>query len=80
MRLDKAWTVTLADGRTVTVGSGIDEDRGVWILHPAPLLRWLTSEDAGKIADALRAAGEYLAAHPIKPRKRTARKPRKAGT
>jgi hypothetical protein len=58
----KHWTLTLSDGRTVTIGASIDE--GVWLLHSDPLLRWLTAEDAKAIARQLREAAGWLELNP----------------
>jgi hypothetical protein len=58
------WTLTLSDGRTVTIGVSIDEDRGVWRLHSDPLIRWLTAEDAKTIAATLREAAGWLELNP----------------
>lgn len=65
--IDKTWKVALADGREVTVGAGVDEDRGVWLLSSAPLLRWLTADDTRRIAAALQQAAAHLEAHPVRP-------------
>lgn len=66
----KQWTLTLFDGRKVTIGAGVDEDPGVWILNPeAQLLRWLTAEDAKAIAATLREAAGWLELNPPRRRK-----------
>jgi hypothetical protein len=66
----KAWLLTLSQGRQVTIGAGVDEDPGGWVLFPSQtgLLRWLTVEDIDKIIDKLHLAREHLAAHPPGPK------------
>ncbi len=72
----RTWIVKLDDGRVVTVGAGVDEDRGVWLLSSSNLLRWLTPDDADRIAAALVDAGKHLDANQAvakKPRRRRGR-------
>lgn len=63
----KQCNLTLADGRQVTVGAAVDEDRGAWISQQFPLLRWMTPEDTNLIAVALSRAAEHLEANPPAP-------------
>lgn len=73
INLDKQWAVTLADGRRVIVGAGV-EPRGVWMLNPSsPLLQRLTTTDVEAITAALRAASEHLEANPPTPPRRPRR-------
>lgn len=57
---DRSVILTLSDGRKVTVGASLNQDTGVWLLHDAPLLRWLTPGDARQIGLHLAEFADYL--------------------
>lgn len=45
--------VAISLDRIVTVGPGISDDPGIWMLTQFPLTRWMTPADARSIANAL---------------------------
>jgi len=76
MRLDKRerrTNIVLTDGRQITVGAAIDIDRGIWCLTPTGLLRWMTADDARKIAAEYLACAEHLDANPATPSRKASR-------
>lgn len=61
---ERFWKVLLEDGRQITIGCSVDEDRGVWLLSNHAIIRWLTASDSARLATALSEAAAHLLANP----------------
>lgn len=61
MKIEEIWTISLSDGRVVTVGASTAPGPCVWLHSDSGLLSSSTPADARAIAQALEDAACYVA-------------------